>query len=179
MRLNRSSRRYAAAALSLAHAQGCADALLADMEALRALMSQSRDLARFLPDYVIPRAERARALDALFRPRLGAFAWRFVRFLESRRRLGGLPAIAAAMREDADRRAGIHRVEMTSAFPLEERQQRLLTGRIERKIRGRADVTLAVRPALIGGFCVQVGDLVYDLSVAGGLRAANERMRGA
>jgi F-type H+-transporting ATPase subunit delta len=179
MRLNKSSRRYAAAGLGLAHEEGVGGELLADMDALRTLVSQSPELARFLSDYSIARLERARALDALFRPRVRAFTWRLIRFLEARRRLGSLPEIAAAMREAEDRRAGIHKAEVISAYSLDDRLRRLLAGRIEAKTGGRAELTFLVQPSLIGGFSVQVGDLVYDLSVAGALRAANQRMRGA
>ena len=176
MALCRSSRRYAAAAFSLAREENCLDALLADMSALEALLGQSPELARFLRDRVLSRGARRSAMEDLFRSRVHPFTWRFLLFLEEKRRLDCLGDVCAALRDRYERQEGIRRALLTTAFPIEDGQVQAVSDRVREKTGGQVVVTAAVRPALLGGFCVQVDDVVYDLSIAGALREAKERM---
>ena len=44
---------------------------------------------------------------------------------------------------------------------------------------GPIDLMVSVRPSLLGGFRVRIGDMVYDLSIEGALRDAKHRMINA
>jgi F-type H+-transporting ATPase subunit delta len=173
---SKASRRYARALHDLALETGQVESARADVSALLDARLPSEELNRFLRDYRLPRSTRAEVLDELFAGRVCPLIWRFLRFLESKRRLPLLPDVCKAFQEIDDRQRGIVRGALRSAFPVEAG----LVSTIEQRLAVRlaADVRLAAAPdpALLGGFCVRVRDTLYDLSLATQLRLLKRAM---
>jgi len=115
-------------------------------------------------------------LTSLFAERLHPLTWRFLLFVEAKRRMGILRGIGVALRELRDHEAGIRRAHVTSALPLSAAESELLAQRIARKTGSAIEMTAAVTPGLLGGFCVRIGDQLYDLSLAGALRTVKQNM---
>ena len=169
------ARRYAKAIYELAADNGCVEAVMADLAGIDAAVRASPDLGRFLSSYVRPKAERARALSALFETRCHPLMWRAIRFLESKRRLGLLPAIHAAVVDRHDRVCGRVRAGVRSAFALAPNDMDAIRSWLSRQSPGTPVLTSFVDSALIGGCIVTVEDRQYD----GSIRGALERMRRA
>jgi F-type H+-transporting ATPase subunit delta len=172
---SKSSRRYAAAVYGLAQETGCASEFLADLDAIEDRVRQTPALAHFLGDYAVPRPRRSLALEALFRDQLHPYTWRTVLFLDSKRRLGHLHAICAAIRRLRDQEAGIQDAELLTPYPLDERERGMIRERLAAHAGGQVRLAEQLRPALIAGFTVQINDTLYDLSVASALRALSAR----
>ena len=96
----------------------------------------------------------------------------FVRTLAENRRLGYLPEIAGIFNELKDAEEGIVDVTVTSAAPLDQKQQRSLSEALARKLKRQVRLHTQLDPALIGGAVLRAGDLVID----GSLRTRLDRI---
>jgi F-type H+-transporting ATPase subunit delta len=171
MLVPKAARRYAEALYDLAKAQGCLDRVLLDMETIGAALPGSPELASFLPDYAVRRPQRLRALEALFSKGCHSLSWRFLLFLEAKRRMALLPGVCRTMARLHDRSMGVVNVALTTAFPVEARELNAISGEIRNKLAGVMRLRTSADRDLIGGFVFQVGDMVYDYSVKGALQA--------
>jgi F-type H+-transporting ATPase subunit delta len=89
-------------------------------------------------------------------------------------RLRILPALAVALRDEADRRAGILRAKVTSAAPLGDAYVQKLTQALEARFKKKVVVTREVDPKLLAGVVTRVGDTIID----GSLRARLDELKG-
>ena len=176
MLIKKAARRYAQAFFDLAKDSGCQDKALGDMVDLGRALRESTDLAGFLGDYVVGRQARGRALEHLFQGRVDPLTWRFIRFLESKKRLGLLREVCPAFEALHDKAMGILQVMFACAFGMEEQAPDRISKMLEGKFGRPVKLSVVVRPELIGGFRLQVEDRVHDFSVAGALAALRRTM---
>jgi F-type H+-transporting ATPase subunit delta len=141
-------------------------------------VAESPPLAAFLGNYVVGRAARRGVLERLFRERTDALTWRFILFLESKKRLALLPEAAGAFRDAHERVQGRRKVDLALARELDAASLTRVAHAIERAVNARADLTVRLQPDLLGGFLFQADDRVYDYSVAGQLDGLRETMTG-
>lgn len=159
--------RYAKALFMLAAEQGRLDPVQTDLLALRQLLSESPDLRSFLDNHLMDAARRAQVLGEIFERQGHAepLLVRFLYLLESKNRMALLTDVIAAFGDLFDRERGILRVRVTSAIPLESGQVKLIVERLHAQYAKDIRPELRVDASLLGGFIVQVGDFVRDLSV--------------
>lgn len=147
-----------------------------------AVVESCRELAGALAPSALaalddPRVGKARAKDAL-RQALAAQPREVVDLLlllVDRNRLAEAPAILKEAVKRAEAADGVVRIKVVSARPLsDELSQRLVAA-----VGGKAEVAVAVEPALIGGATVRVGDRLVDASVKRQLREMHNRMINA
>ncbi len=166
------ARRYARALYALAVDTQVTEAVRSDLASLRRSLHESPELAAFAGNYLVPHGLREKALSALFAGRVAPLTWRFVRFLESKRRLGLIDDMARAYEADEEARRGIVQGTVTAAIPLDAgRVQAVAQGASART--GKTVVLSSITDAaMLGGFRLQIGDTVYDYSLAARLRMA-------
>lgn len=158
--------RYARAFFRLAEERGRIAQAQADVVALVDLHDRSPELAAFVANPIIPPARRQAALRDLFAGRLQEDTVSFLGLLAEKRRLAELPAIAAEFLALCRRHAGLVRVLVTSAQPLDADQLERLLAKLRARLGKAVEADTAVDPSLLGGFRVRVGDEVIDTSVA-------------
>lgn len=170
------ARRYARALLSIGRDQGKDDLLANELERLAQAYEKSDELRLVLSNPVFTPSQRAAVLSELLK-RLGLSQTmqHFARLLLSRGRLDALPAIARTLRSLVDENAGRVRARVTSAKPLEP----MMEGRIRQAL-GSATGKMVVLekredPSLLAGIVTQVGDVVYDGSLAAKLAELKQR----
>lgn len=173
---SRAAKRYARALFNLARETGQIDAVKDDVSVLQSLALQSSELSHFLGDTHLPRRTREELLKRLFSGRLQPLSFRFLVFLESKRRLGLLEPICASFLGLHDTMKGIVRGRLTSAFELEPTDVTAISSRAEPGTGGQLRLDVNVDADLLGGFKLRVGDVVHDLSLAGQLRALRQRL---
>ena len=173
---SRAARRYASALHDLATSASALESVSADVATLRGMLEGSGDLRSFIPNYLIPSHLRTQALAALFADRLHPLVWRFVRFIETKRRLGMLEEICADFQEQEEVRKGILRGQLDSAFEVESDVVNDLAVRMGARIGKTVLLKMEEKPGLLGGGRLQVGDTVYDYSLAARLRLLRQTM---
>jgi len=172
------AKRYARAAFQLAEQEKKIDAVCSDLLGIGALIGESPDLARFLGNLVIPSARRAAAIRALFAGKVDELTLRFLLFLESKRRLGALPAIIGEVGRMYDERQGVLNVEITSASPLDQDQFAAIGRKLEDRFGRKIRATASIDPSLVGGFIVQAGGTIYDFSIETQLQSLGRKLAG-
>lgn len=172
----KAARRYARALFDLAVEQGRLDAVQADLDAVDALARAEAGLAAFLGNFSIGQDRRIQVLGALFEGKIDPLAFRFLVFLEAKRRLPLLPDIALALRGLADEQRGILKVTIRSAQPLAADAQAALLAQLERKFGRTIKAEMEIDGSLLGGFQVRVGDRVYDYSIETQLQALQRKL---
>jgi F-type H+-transporting ATPase subunit delta len=170
------ARRYARALLSIGLDHGKDDLLATELERLAQAYEKSADLRLVLSNPVFTPSQRATVLaELLKRLALSVTMQHFARLLLSRGRMDALPAIARKLRELVDEHAGRVRAKVTSAKPLEP----MMEGRLRQAL-GSATGKMVVLekredPSLLAGIVTQVGDVVYDGSLAAKLAELKQR----
>ena len=102
--------------------------------------------------------------------------WKFLLFLESKRRMALLPGVCRNMTSLHDRSMGIVDVALATALPVEAGDLDMITGVINSKISGVTRLCTRTDSDLIGGFVFQAGDVVYDYSVRGALKDLRKKL---
>lgn len=98
----------------------------------------------------------------------------FVRVLAEKNRLKYLPEARRIFEEERAESEGRSRVEVTSAFELNDAQKKKITNAMSKRLGTEVDLSLNVDGALIGGVVIRAGDLVIDASLRGRMnRLAN------
>ena len=167
-----------AEALMKAATGGDAAALAAEVTAL-ADVAADPTMRQFADD---PKAMSAQVLDVLVSiaktpagASPGDAAKNLVRLVIENGRLAALPEIARQFQALLDAQSGTSQATIESAFPIDASQLAEVKAAMERRFLRNLDVRLVVKPELIGGVRVIVGDAVLDTSV----RARLEQMKAA
>ena len=165
------ARRYAKALIELGAESGNLEAIVREIGAIADTIEQNAELRAVIENPQISRLARKAVLTDVAQ-QLGASTTtrNTIALLADNGRLRVLPAIAAALREEADRRAGVVRALVTSAAPLSDAYVQKLTQALEARFKKKVIVDRKVDPALIAGVVTRVGDTIIDGSLMARLR---------
>jgi len=169
--LNTITSPWAEAFLQVSEAKGDTDAVIDQTKAVLALWEQSPELRAAMASPVLEVAAKKSALVSLFKEDLSPSFLNLLKLLADRQRIGYLDAVLERVLELYREQNGIALATVTSATPLSEEQQALITEKVK-TVAGtdKVEVNLLVDSALIGGFVLSVGSQVIDASLAGQVR---------
>ena len=132
-------------------------------------MAESGDLRALLLNPVVP-GEAKKDLLCAFAPDDAPYARNFLRLLVDKRREALLPEICGTYKRLRDLRTDEIEIVLTSAQALgADEADKLKDAFVARYGAKGARVTQSVDPRLIGGLRAQVGDDLFDQSIAGRL----------
>jgi F-type H+-transporting ATPase subunit delta len=155
-------------------AGGHADVLSAEVSALAAVAGDEQ-LRQFADNPKVSAAQVFDVIAGVVKTPLSAAAQNFLRTVLDNGRLAALPAIAAQFHELVNAQTGVSDALVESAFPIEGAQLAEVVTTLEKRFGRRLSAKVEVRPELIGGIRVVVGDEVLDTSV----KARLEQMKMA
>jgi len=119
-----------------------------------------------------PNLPRERLRDAILEVADGGIpseVGNLISLLAANNRLSALPEITRLFEAFQVRHQGVRRVQVSSAFELEENTRRDLAAALEKRLGAVVEMTVETDPSLIGGIQIRAGDLVIDGSVRGKL----------
>ena len=171
---------YARALVEAVEAQGGLDALREAgelVEAICAAWDNDRTLRAYFLASEVPNAVQRQSLDKLVDgfPKLVA---NFLRLLMRRERLALLPDIGLAFRGLLDEKLGRVPVTLTTAVPVDEVSLHSWSERIRAAVGGEPVIRHEVKPELIAGAVIRVGDQVADGSARRQLTALKNKIIG-
>jgi F-type H+-transporting ATPase subunit delta len=172
------ARRYARAVFELAKEEGHVDAWAARLAELRQVLEHPEALP-VLHNRSIPDERRQAAAAALVGDRVGPEGTNLARLLVDAGRLDELEEIIAEFGRLADEDAGRVRATAITAVPLADPDADRLRGDLARRLGREVRLEARVDPAIVGGLVVQVGDRVFDGSVATRLRLLRRQLAEA
>jgi F-type H+-transporting ATPase subunit delta len=135
-----------------------------------AMVAQDKEMAELIGNPKLS-AEQVAQLFVSLADDNDATLGNFIRVLAENERLALLPEILdlfTAMKSSED---GIKEAIVESAFAIDEAQLTALIGQLEGHFKSKLSASVVVKPELIGGVRVAVGDQVLDASVRGKLEA--------
>ncbi|HEY4109989.1 ATP synthase F1 subunit delta [Puia sp.] len=159
--------RYAKSILDLSLERGQLEDVYKDMLLLKQTCRDSKELVNLLRSPVIKSDKKGKILDAIFTGKISPLTSAFITLLLNKDREGHLPEIAQAFVEQYKTHKGIATVKLTTAVPVSDdvRQVILQKLKTERNLQ-QVELDTEVRPELIGGFILEIGDERMDDSVA-------------
>jgi F-type H+-transporting ATPase subunit delta len=177
--------RYAMAILALADDKrqqdpGALDRIAGDLETLFNLWRDDADFRAFVADPRLDAAAQRRGAFALMeRAGVGEEVRNLVGVLINNRRLGNLPAVAAAFGALLAARRGQQSAEVTSAHPLTDTQRAQIAARLTEAGYSNVKLIERVDNSILGGLIVRIGSRLYDNSIKSKLQRLQYAMKGA
>jgi len=161
-----SARPYADALFAIAVERGQAADVAAELAAVNGAIPAE---ARVVLGRPAVRPAAAEALLSALCARVSPLVGDFLRVLAQRRRFALLPEVATALQERVDGARGLLRARLQTARPLDAAALGALRAALGRRFGAEVLLTTEIRPELIGGARVLLGDRVLDGSLDGGL----------
>ena len=166
--------RFAEAAFAVARDTHQLDAWIEGLEQASSVMADET-AGRFLSSPVVPPERKLTTLSQLL-PGVPPTVHNFLGILAHRNQLDLLPEIAQAFRRLLNEHRGIEVATITTAVPIDERQQASIAARLGQRLGKTIVVEPNVDPDILGGVIAQVGDDVIDGSVRGRLERLRRRL---
>ena len=156
---------YARALAEAVEAEG-GTALLQDVGDVLGSLCEAWESDRILRSYFlateVSTVQKEKALDTLVTGRFPKLLGNFLKLLLKRGRLSLLEEIGAAYRAILDEKLGRVPVTITTAVPVPEGEFRTWTEAIRGAVGGNAVVDHVVKPDIVAGAVIRVGDRVID-----------------
>jgi F-type H+-transporting ATPase subunit delta len=159
--------RYAKSLLDLAVEHKQLDTVLADMELFQQALS-NRDFFLLLKSPIVKQEKKSQIFKALFEKKVEKLTLSFLDILARKGREDILPEITEQFFEQYKTLKHITTVKVTSASSLSEKQIEELRKKLAESdlTDENIDLQLQVDEELIGGLVVEIGDKMYNASVA-------------
>ena len=167
------ARRYAQALFDIASEEKRLDLIGKELGELTRLIEEQEDVARVLHHPHISLTEKKALMDKILSGQVGDVVRHFLYLLIDRRRQDLLPLIMREFSRLADEARHIIQAKVASAVALSPSQTERLRQRLSQMTGKTVSLETELRPELIGGVLVQVGDRVMD----GTIKHALGRMR--
>ena len=140
-----------------------------------ATAASSQDLLAFADNPRVNASQVFHVVTSVLKDALPDQGVNFLRTVIDNDRLAALPEVARQFRTLANEVAGSSDAVIQSAFPLGQAELSDLMATLEKRFGRKLEATVQVKPELIGGVRVAVGDEVLDTSV----KARLEQMKSA
>ncbi|MBI5150443.1 MAG: ATP synthase F1 subunit delta [Candidatus Omnitrophica bacterium] len=173
------ARRYARALFELCREYRNLEPVHQDLKKIKRLLEESHELVRFLDNPVVPPAKRESILKEAFQGKVEAVTYRFLLFLEARRRSACLGAICEAFDHLYTQAHGIVNTRWTVHDELSRHDVHLMTEHLKKKLGLEIEAERKTDPDILGGIKVRVGDIVYDYTLRAQLRKFQQNVMSA
>jgi F-type H+-transporting ATPase subunit delta len=158
--------RYAKALFELALDAGALEPVLGDLNGLKALIAESKDLARLIASPAFTSEEKRKGLEAVAaKAGFAPLTVKFVGLLAENRRASALPAVIGAFQRLYDKHRGVVSARVTTALKLTAAQLTGVQKALAQALGQEPEITTAVDPSILGGIKVKVGSRLFDASL--------------
>jgi F-type H+-transporting ATPase subunit delta len=144
----------------------------AESEQLSALAAVAADarLRQFADDPKVRPQQVFDVMGQVVKVPLAPRVQSFLRTVLDNGRIAALPEIAAQFHALVNAKSGVSDATIESAYPIDAAQLADVTTALERRFARKLNASVVLKPELIGGIRVVVGDEVLDTSVAARLQ---------
>jgi F-type H+-transporting ATPase subunit delta len=158
---------YAKAFLAAAENAGVTQVAIDELTAIDSeVLERFPRLTAVFASGFISAEDKTKIVERTFAGRVSPLVLNFLRVLAQHERLEVVREIAHSAREQYAHMRGLARVEVSTAAPLTEQLAAKIKEQLRGMIGGEPVLVPRVKPDLIGGVVLRVGDAVYDGSIA-------------
>ena len=171
------SLQYANALADVVLEQGAAEPVRKQLAEFVRLYEESANLRNFLASPAVERETKHAVIEKLG-ARLGAskVIRNFLFVVIDNRRIHSLPEILESFERVLQQREGVAEAEVASAAEMNESQKASLMKTLERATGKKIVAKYSLKPELLGGAVVRIGDTIYDGSVRTQLNQLRARL---
>lgn len=168
--------RYAKSLLDLAVEKKQLEQVFTDMQYLQQLNKGSREFLNLLRSPVVKPDLKIKAVNAATKGNIGELTKAFTTLLINKNRADVLPEVITSFIEQYKKHNDIHSVKLTTATPVSENVKKAIIQQIM-KTSDLKNIELEeiVDPNIIGGFVLQAGDKLVDVSIAYDLKSVSRK----
>jgi len=170
------AKKYGTALFGVARRTNRIEEVFADLRAVREYVKSDPRFLAFMRAPQIPDADKAAVLSAAFATRVCRPVYEFFVILNRKRRLPFIADIVDFYEQLYLEAIGVVKAEITTAVPLPEPALARLTGKLEKLTGKRIETRSLVKPEIIGGVVVVLGNRVIDRSLRHELQLLKERL---
>jgi F-type H+-transporting ATPase subunit delta len=168
---------YAKALFHAAEKAGALDAVVADLEAvLDEIVAKIPKLVDLLVSDLFSPESKMSMIDRVLKGKVHPLLLNFFKVLAAHDRSYVLRSIREELRKLYEKARGRVPVKIVTAAPLTAAQQSAVVQRMKSVLGGDPILRTEVDPSLIGGLVAQVGDVVFDGSLASNLARLREQL---
>lgn len=170
------SSRYTRALFSLAKEKGMEIRVYADIKMLAESFASEPELKIALANPILPPNDKVRLLTAAAGIEVCDLYTRFIQLVIKHKREHLLPFIAHNYIRMYRKDKKIIRIRFSTAVPVDEKTQEHLKNKILQSTGGSIEFSGELKPELLGGFVLQIGNYRIDASYAAQLRDIRRRL---
>lgn len=171
-------RRYARALFEAAVEADLTTEVAENLSSLARVMEEVTQTREFLLDKRIAPERKLELLQNALGEEFLPLVLAFIRLVLSKRRENLLPAIIAEYGKLVDRLHGIIEVTVEAGRQLEDTDREELQKKLEALTGQEVRLNVKVRPELIGGLRIRMGDMIIDGTLAGRLDRLKQHLTG-
>lgn len=162
----RISARYAKSLVDLSLQLDQLESVFRDMVLLEGICGMNPDFVQMLRSPVIREDKKRKVLKAILEERVSPLTEKFALLLVSKGREGLMPEIAHSFLSQYRKIHQITRVRLTTAIEVDEALRESLSEKIRQESAfPKIQLEVCVDPSLIGGFVLEMEDILLDASI--------------
>lgn len=168
--------RYATALIELGEQNNQLDLYYSDLELINATLQSNDDLSRFLSHPTIVVNEKKEIIDKIFRNHISSNILNTVKLLLDRNRLFIFPSIVNHYKEFLFKKRNILIAEVYTAIEIEQEVKDRVKNQLEKLFNKNINLEHAVKPEILAGMVVKIGDKVIDGSIKSKFETMKRKM---
>jgi F-type H+-transporting ATPase subunit delta len=173
------ARRYASALADVSLSKGESAKVKEDLSGWARLFSENQQLVSVFKSPAISLENKKNLLNSLItKTGILKTTANFLKVMLDNQRLPQLEETYREYAQELDKRLGVVSAEITTAQPIPEDLQELLTKRLKSMLGTDVKPNFKVDEKLIGGIVTRVGSTIYDGSIRNQLDLARKRLAG-
>lgn len=159
------SERYALSLYEVAKDEHKAEAILDELDAVTQVFAENPDLMKVLKTPSIQLPDKKETLQNVFGGRIDPYLLNFLKLITEKRRIGLLPEMTEAYRQQYYFEEGICEVRAVTASPMSEELTEKLKAKMCSVTGKKVVLKTKVDPSILGGIVVKVDNKQIDTSV--------------
>ncbi len=170
MRVNLLSKRYAQAVFELSVEQKNSDSIAKDLELIREVLEENRQLRKILENPVLDDTKKAGLLVKIFGKHVDKLTSGFLHLISRKGRASYLLSICYAFNNIYKEYKNIVSAELVTATKADKEIRETIIEKLKKITDKNIELNETVDNEIIGGFVIKLGDYEYNASIANQLK---------
>lgn len=166
MKATRLTLRYAKSLLNLSIQQNSLDKTLTDMNYIKDVCSENKDLVLLLKSPVVKTDKKALILSNIFSTYISEITMSFITIITLKKREMYLEGIAESFISLYKNYSNIETVTVTTPHPLDDKTKLEILDFVKKNGKQNIEMKELINKELIGGMIIKIGDKQIDASVS-------------
>jgi F-type H+-transporting ATPase subunit delta len=173
------AKRYAKALFAAAHGHGKVQQVREELAMLVGAIEQNKDFRDVFEHPNMQREAKLKLVKDVFVDHISELVYNTLQLMITKRRENILSALLEYYVQISNRETGQAQATIFTPFALSETEQDKMISQFEQLTNQKIAATSVIKPGLLGGFQVKIGDRLYDASMSGKLNRLQKSMQQA